>query len=130
MYNSSESHQPLATIARNRLTKSIKHIQKYWIPVNPDALANIQEGFKSNRYLENRQILNQDLKSDIALYTWCIKKICQKYKKESVITEEIDPIKILEEIELDEIKKLLDISTADISKHNINESNIHQISVL
>lgn len=128
--NIEHSLSGLNASAKHRLAKSLEYVQKYWIPINPDALKHIQEGLKSNRYATDRFALSQDIKSDLSLYAWCIKKVCEKAKKSEEEETDFDPLRKLEELSIIEIEEMLKVDADDISSHRLDNSSKDQVSLL
>jgi hypothetical protein len=116
--------------SQKRLSRTIEHVLKHWIPINKVLLTKIRSGLSKGVYRNNHQGLIKDIKSDISLYTWCLRELCLTLKKDGEIPEDFDPIRTLEDLEPDEFAELLNVDEAEISGHELEQSDIEQIRVL
>ena len=102
-----------------RLNRAIDHVLKLWIPINSDVLTRIQKKLLDGLYQQDRDGLLKDLKEDVSLYTWCLRRLCEMADE----SDDFDPIRHLQAIELDELSDLLDIEPSDISSHSLEGSD-------
>ncbi len=115
---------------QGRLTRTIEHVLRLWIPVNSKTLEYIKEGISSGRYRGNRKQLNQDLKSDISLYTWCLRRLCEISELDPERDHAFDPLTSLEQLEIGNLEFILDVNPNEISQHSLSMSDDKQLQLM
>jgi hypothetical protein len=67
-----------ALFAERRLTKACEYVSKFWFPANPIVLDRIRTGLQRGMY-PNVALVFEDIRSDFAIYSYCIKSLSQSY---------------------------------------------------
>jgi len=71
--NPSQEH-PLEINSR-RIQRAVEYVEDRWFPVNTRLLESIKKGFHEGRYDLDLDFLVEDLKSDLSLFSYCIKEL-------------------------------------------------------
>ena len=119
--------QPVLRSER-RLRKMLEHVSKRWIPVNSITLNKIKSGLSNNIYDENTTRLLEDLKSDVSLFSWCIKELAENNTDSD--EEYFDPVARLCSLDIEEFKNLLHVREAEISSHSMDLGSDFQLHFL
>jgi hypothetical protein len=97
----------------------LAHACKGWFPVNQTLLEKIKQNFKEGFYNNNREDLIGDIKKDFSLFSHVLRslgRIVEEDKKSK------SPIAILREAEIEELKRVLDAPSSELSLHVFDAS--------
>ena len=97
------------TLDTNPAEKVAGHVAQNWFPVNKAHLAEIREGLLQGAYSKSSLIL--DIKSDIGLYTLCIRRLAQMASDGGV--GGLTPVELFNHAELETLSALV---TSDIDR--------------
>ena len=81
--------------------KTLKHISKGWIPVNPKNLAAVRNKLAKGEYAQDRKNFLSDLKNDPGLLLHCIRlldSVCED-------AHALDPLTALSKLEEEKLAK-------------------------
>ena len=116
---------------QRRLQRALRHVSDYWIPPNPKTLNKIQEGLRRGAYELDLGFLIQDLKSDLALFTYCIKELTTnpRYNQHRDQSKS-DPIDLLHSAGIRCLRDILNTDAKSISRHSLESAGQAQIDQL
>ncbi|MCB0330064.1 MAG: hypothetical protein KDD70_10380 [Bdellovibrionales bacterium] len=117
-------------ISQKRLSRTVAHVLRHWIPVDRVLLGKIREGLHRGVYENDKGSLFKDLKSDLSLYTWCLRELCKSLQAAGPLDRDFDPIRALEELGCEDFKELLNKSESEFSNHELEQSNPEQVRIL
>lgn len=87
---------PATEPSEKRLDRAAGHVNTHWFPVNPSVLATVRQGLEDGAYDLDISFLIQELKSDFALFTYCVKELVSAGVKEGISPAILShPIKLL-----------------------------------
>ena len=112
------SENPLDGLSGRRLKEAIRYVSRTWLPINVTTLRQIQLRLAEGFYTDQRQMLINDIKSDLSLLAFCFRKL------EGVITEQqaaINPIDTLRQLEIGQLTAILSTNEEEISSHRMDE---------
>ena len=117
---------PAERTADDNLERAFRHVSDAWFPPNEDIYNSIREKLEKEDYSETSELVG-DLKKDVSLYLFCIKKLAEMLKETDSTPEEgLKPSKILDDSSIPEIAHILDTPVKKISRHSLAEINVHQ----
>lgn len=116
------------TFPRKRLSRAVDHVLKFWIPINTEVLYRIKSKLANGKYRDQRDEFLNDLKQDVSLYTWCLRRLCEMADEKT--QKNFDPIQYLESIDQAELSRLLNIDPNEISPHSLETSDAEAANVL
>ncbi len=98
------------------------YVSGAWLPVDSSILSDIREGLSTGRYEDNRDLLFNDLKKDISLLMFCIRKLSEVVRSRiDPLTQWVDPVDLFHQVPLDELGRVLSAPPAFISRHRMEE---------
>ena len=124
-------NSPARRPTNRQLENAVERVCETWFPVNPAVLEKVQAGLQDDRYENNRQALLLDLKKDVSLYGYCIKRLSQK-RHEGILPEESGclPARLISGAPRDLLREIFSVSAERISPHRLRESSKEQLSRL
>ncbi len=126
----SEAVSQAISVSNKRLNRTLEYVSKLWIPLNKKTLSTIREGLSNGKYDEDRKALMNELKSDLSLYTWCLRRLCEIADVPEGQENNFDPLRAFEQIEIDQLEELLEVEPHEISQHSLESSNEEQVKLL
>ncbi|MCB0354545.1 MAG: hypothetical protein KDD64_13505 [Bdellovibrionales bacterium] len=109
------------TQANHKLVEAYKNLQKKWIPVNSDLLSRIQEGLASGAYDLDIDFLVSEVKTDISLFTYCLRETKRKLdKKAQALPSVVTPVSLLKSAGLQMLREVLQVDPDHISAHELD----------
>lgn len=91
------------------------YLTQNWLPVNTGLFLEIKSKLESGAFTDNRKLLVEELKKDYSLLTYCLREL-----RGSELFEG-NPLKILEVVPFDDLKKILAVPESDISCHTLQD---------
>ena len=113
------------SLQSERLNSASYHINTNWLPLNLKLLEEIYGKLEKNYYENRKDELIQDLKGDLALFTFSIKEIALTSKSD--LKSIFQSIK---ECEVEKLKKIIEKSRELASVHNLKSSSEQQLNQL
>lgn len=109
---------------KGALKEAIEYVSKPWIPVNGELLREVQRKLGAGLYSENKAELVKDLKKDIALFAYCLRRL-----KDFVGTKSVDvgPVEFLKGLDADGLTKIINVSEDEISTHRLDPNMKPQV---
>ena len=115
-------------LRNRRLKRACEYVGKLWFPVNPEVLEKVREGLSTGAYQLDIDFLLDDLKSDFALYTHCLRELSERYKAE--VGEEhrrsLTPSDLIHWAGPDRIAMVVNDTRLDSSPHDLASMNEEQ----
>ena len=102
-----------------RLDKTVEHLSRGWLPVNPVVLSAVKQRLKDRAFKDNPGALVNELKKDPGLFFYCAKNV--KTLAADADTG-LDPFEELMRLEDEKLQSLFAVSPHDISIHHIKNS--------
>jgi len=103
------------------LTKNYKRVSDSWFPVNPLVFKKIKNASNSGVYQKNPGALKKHIKSDYALFTFCVKRLAESLASEAhAIAGTTDPCVLLDGSNLELCKEFIETHQSAISVHTMN----------
>jgi hypothetical protein len=91
-----ETAIPIEEFSARRFERAATHVALHWFPISPATLSFLSKGFESGVYTNNLPRLIEDLKTDFALFTYCVKELLLAAENESVpAIVSSDPIQLI-----------------------------------
>lgn len=110
-------------LKERRLRRACEHVNRLWFPVNPDLLSKVREGIRSGAYQLDMSFLLEDLKTDFALYTHCLRELSEQFKQHSPDSHlKMKPSELFKWGGLQRISTVVNDPRLD--------SNVHQLSAM
>lgn len=123
--------QAMAGREQRNLLLACQKVNNCWMPVSSQALENVKSGLKDGSYDLCIDFLINDLRTDIGLFTFCLKEIKKKFKERRMfLPEGLSPSELLETAGVEVLKEILDIEASQISPHELIEENHLQMQRL
>lgn len=124
--NSRGSGASLGDINR-RLERAYQHVCDLWLPPDESLLTKIQQGLEEGIYDLDTDFLISELKSDVSLFTYCIRRLVELLDEEGVIVpDHTTPIELMRHAGLRRLKKVLEVRPEEISEHSIRNIDPEQ----
>lgn len=115
---------PSKDFYEKRLERACKHVTDLWFPANPELLRRIRQGLQDGSYDLDLGFLINEVKSDFALYTYCLKEISRLMREEKLSPpENATPSQLFQFAGLDTLKEILYVSETTVSKHSLGSIN-------
>lgn len=111
------SINPSDRLTGRRLERAVAYVSDYWFPVNSTQLSEIKRGLKEGRFEQNLVALHKEIRSDVALFTHCIRKLAELLAGNNTQLN-LTPIEILERASYEQLKDILSTPEASISSHS------------
>jgi len=106
--------------SERRLERAVQHVSAHWFPTNPVILANIRKGLEEGAYDLDTTFLITELKSDFALFTFCVKELLVQAAAEKVpVSISSDPMKLLRWAGLQRLRAVLNSDNPPPSSHSL-----------
>ena len=121
--HSDQSSVPLTSA--QLLERASDRLTDYWFPIDPAVLDQVKESLQEGRYTGNRNQLFEDLKQDYSLFAYCLRKLFQLASDRG---EELNLETCFVTLPLEEFEKVLNVSTFDVSFHQLEKATAHQHS--
>lgn len=99
------------------LEDAVSYVTKGWFPVNTALLKEIKKKLKEGAYKDNNLALLDDLKNDLSLFTYCLRRMNEVVGQEE---RNNSPAELLTSIEIEKLQAMLDVSEDEISIHEFN----------
>ncbi|MCO6432510.1 MAG: hypothetical protein J5J00_16775 [Deltaproteobacteria bacterium] len=99
--------------SKRRLKQALEYVTRQWFPLNRNVFTTIQSNLSRNFYNGSHDALLSDMRSDFALYSYCLKKI-----KDMGLQEE-NPVDAIRNLSFEELTKILMAPGSEISKHDV-----------
>jgi hypothetical protein len=104
---------------------SVEYLTKGWFPVNTALLKEVQANLKVGKYNEDREALIRDIKADFSLFAHCLKGLGKTTNREQ---RDQNPLDIIRMMEIENLKKMIEVSPDGISAHVFDPKLKAQIS--
>ena len=104
-----------------RIQRAVEYVEDRWFPVNQKLLEAIRRGFQEGRYDLDLDFLVDDLKSDVALFSYCIKELAAFHHREQHGEIQFgNPMELLRWGGARTLQQILFKDAAEISTHQID----------
>lgn len=101
------------------LQLAVGHVNEAWFPINPVTLSRISENL--NTLVANRSQLIKEVKRDVALYLYAVKRLGGQGK-----LDPLHPLRFLNDASADELRAFFDIDPSKVSSHRLPEMTREQ----
>jgi hypothetical protein len=109
------------------LAKEEARINDGWFPANPQLAAKIKDGFSSGRYEGDIDLLIEDVKSDISVFAYCLKRLIEiANQQDSAWASPDNPVDLIRGAAFDDLRSLLTAPADQISRHHLRDMNVVQ----
>ncbi len=106
-------------ITRNKhLERACKHVTDLWFPVNIEFFRKIREGIRSGRFSSDVKPLINELKTDLSLFTYCLRELLLVIKATEGAVPVKDPLALFEDAGVEALSRILNVESAAISRHS------------
>lgn len=95
-----------------------KRLLDNWFPVNPQLLAKIRNNLSDGNYRDDCDTLIEHLKSDVSLFTYCLRKLIELTKENSLPE---NPIDLIRASSFEDLRDILSCQDEDISTHRLQD---------
>lgn len=115
------------TYTEKRLERAVAHVSDYWVPVNSALLGKIQNGLSQGTYDQNLDALLLEVRSDVSLYCYCLRKLLHLVK-ESNLNLDINksPTQLMLDAGIEQLKQILNVDALEISEHRLDQATALQ----
>lgn len=124
-----QSPSSISTFNERRIDRAYDHVCKFWFPPDPELLERIQAGFASDAYQDNTEVLIEELKSDLALLTYCIRELSTSGSERNGAVD-YSPIELIRQASLERLREILSVEPSQVSLHSIASTQSLQNSQL
>lgn len=110
-----------------RVQRALEYVEDRWFPVNEKLLESIRKGFHEGRYDLDIDFLVEDLKSDLALFAYCIRELAALHRLElgGELSME-SPIELIRWGGPRRLQQILLKDAAQISTHGLDSISVFQ----
>jgi len=112
--------------ASRHLNRAAVNANKSWIPCNPRILKEICDKFSAQSYTSKPDNLVNDIKKDLGVFTYCVKRLAELVTQDAENSYAIDPLRTISEASLGTIKTILVDNKADIATFSLGNCNTVQ----
>lgn len=98
------------------LQEALGYVSSAWFPVNVQVLEQIRAKLAGGEYGHDHNLLLQDLRGDLALFTYCIRSLGERV---GTADRDKHPITVFRELPLEEIGKILAEPVETMSSHSM-----------
>jgi hypothetical protein len=119
-----QSNTTTGSADSTEILNTLDVLASHWPPADPELLAYIQAGLLNGRYQKAPETLISDLKKDVTLFLFCIRALSQTSNQTR------DAAKLLREIPINELSKILPHDVTEISNHSFETSSLIQHTAL
>lgn len=132
MISGSSSQRSGSNTASTALRRAVSHVSSLWFPINAPLLERIQVALREGKYDLDLDFLIEDLKSDLALFTYTIKQLCELVEKESGGSKlgELSVRELFEFCGIVKIQQVLAVAPNQISRHASDSSSQSQVETI
>ncbi|MBX7143617.1 MAG: hypothetical protein K1X79_04130 [Oligoflexia bacterium] len=103
--------------------KTVKHVAKGWIPINPSTLKVVKGKLAAGAYRTDTDEFINDIKLDPGLVVHCMRRLGTLV---DIPKRESNPIQLLKQLEEEKLATLLSVEEADASMHRFEDATKHQ----
>ena len=112
-----------------RLERACLHVNKFWFPVNQVLLEKIRDGLRSGAYDLDLDFLLMEMKTDLALFTCCLKRVSEMMREEGVhLVGCLNPMDWLRWAGIERLRAILEDDQLFHSKHTLEGASPDQFS--
>lgn len=97
-----------------RVESTVEALAEQFFPASPTTLKRVHESIREGDKPEVRDKLVMQIKSDPAIFLYCVKNLNSLVETEK---RTVDPIKEIRELEFDKLRSLLNVNSRQISPH-------------
>jgi HDOD domain len=116
-------------LANNALLQAVTYVNDGWFPINPETLNEIKEKLKAGVYNQNYDLFIEDIKSDLSLFGFCIKELCNQLEKCTTL-EEVSPKALIKKAGIEKLKLILNSLHPSNFRHSLSNTPEHNIDRL
>lgn len=121
----------VSSTGQRRLDKAVRHVSDLWFPVNSELLMRIQRGLREGIYDLDLDFLLDEVRSDFALYTYCLKETTRRARDAGrPLPLTADPKSLLRSAGLEQLRVILSQDARKISPHSFENSSSDQLARL
>lgn len=114
-----------------RLERAVQYVSDYWIPVDSSLLERIQKQIKNDAYQGELTNLLQDVKSDPALFSHCLRRLAVLYRQGNPEAQiDLSPAELLQSAGYESLAKVLYSDSEQVSTHTLNQATDKQVARL
>lgn len=103
-----------STVVGKGFKDALTYVSRSWIPVNPDILKSVKTRLIDGTYAAQPKTFISDLKSDLALFSFCVRRLAEVAQPEE---RKLGPLQVIEKFELERLRQLLDVPEDKVSTH-------------
>jgi len=112
-----------------RLERAREHVNKYWFPVNHLLVEKIRAGFETGAYDLDLDFLLFEIKTDLALFTHCLKRVGEMMRAEGAhLMGCLNPMDFLRWAGLERLKEIINDDELLRTKHALDGISSEQLS--
>ncbi len=104
-----------------RLLQATQHVSQLWFPVNEELYSKIQKGLADGIYDLDIDFLVNEIRSDFALFTYCLKEVSKRAARDGrSFPESATPLEMLKIVGLPQLREILSVERQRISAHSLS----------
>ena len=116
-----------------------RHISESWMSISEEVFSKVKTRLDDGTYKYERRKLIEDLKCDVGLFLYCLRELgglkiqiglhtpcSQIISRMAAPSRKLDPIEILEQIDLKRLRNILPALSREVSKHSVGKMTYHQ----
>lgn len=114
------------------LRRAVTHVNSLWFPINVELLERVKAGLSEGKYDLDLEFLINDLKGDLALFTYTIKGLCEIIEREQGNSSfgELSVRALFDSAGIARIQKVLAVPANQITRHATNSSTNSQVETV
>ncbi|MFN8389739.1 MAG: HDOD domain-containing protein [Bdellovibrionota bacterium] len=119
-----------SSLSKASLAKAAQQLSLAWFPANPQIVDLVRHRFQESYYVDRRELLIEDLRSDCSLYLYCIRELLtllrdtRKEGDRGVSHQELSTL--LVDASLEQIEEALALGRKNISVHSLKSMSESQ----
>lgn len=102
-----------------QLSKACQYVNDMWFPINPVQLKKIQDGLSQGNYNSEMTLLIDDLKSDPALFLYCVRELLKQLRAGGVVSAPTTQTELFVGAGLELLQQILQVKGDTISAHSL-----------
>jgi hypothetical protein len=115
-------------LTSRRVDRACRYVTDLWLPVNGKLLQVVQQRLNDNQYEDSLDKLVLDVKNDLGLFTFCIRKVAELLGEQGIECNDASPLLLFEKAGLEQLKEILAIDSNSLGRHRLSEAEPLQIA--
>ncbi len=115
------------------LERAVRHVSNNWLPPQKEVLDQVRKQLDAGAYDDNSKTLGDDLKSDFALYMYCLRELSaiaekdneeqSRFRGHEEAALKLTPKQLFERADIGMLREILSKPDSEISTHSIAGMN-------